>query len=160
MTDSENVTVHVNDEVFSPVKRRRFFSTLCDRDVITRNGGFLFKSSVNETDFFLGIFPAFVEGARTYHYDIHLPFEDDYTFTGFINTDASIGLLVSPSKNTDVTSGTFKERVTWCYRMTAGVFVENGFSHEFLLDAATGQLLEELALFSETPRTVGRLADM
>jgi hypothetical protein len=167
----DEMTVHINSTVTSTDELHRLFTALSDAAVITRNGGVLFKSSLTGTDFYLGVVPAFAGGARSYHH-IRLAWEDELTFTGFIHTDASMGLLVTPPReeappprethrHTPHGRETHRQRyVTRLgerYRDTARVFIRYGFPPDFPLDWGTRRTLEEARLSSPAPRTLEQL---
>ncbi len=149
--------IHLNNEVLSHKKVKKIFRSIQDKKVLKAKGGFLFKSSINETEFHLGILPVLIEGERTHHYDIKLDYIDPYVFSGFFNADGTFGAVFTPPDKKELITEKYKEELKICYIATAQVLISNGVSAEMELDWITKTILEEAALFPEIPAVLGDL---
>jgi len=151
-----NVTVkysmYLNRELLNSKEVKKIFKSIQNKKVLKSKGGFLFKSSIKEGEFHLGILPMIIEGERSRHYDIKLGFEDHFVFSGFFNVDGTIGFLfIPPALKEDLTES-FKEHIKRNYKNTAGILLDHGLSKEMKLDWITQQMLTELGNFDTIPQ--------
>ena len=150
----------LNEKEKSAKDLKTVITTLSDHDMLIIKSGYLFNSSISDNCLCLGLLPYFIDGQRTYHYDIDLSVKGKCILFGFINPNETISLLFKPRK--DTYNGTFLPGIADIfsdnYIRFARFLVENGFSGSFELDFSTKNLLEETKLFEDTPSTVKELA--
>jgi hypothetical protein len=146
------MTIHLNNKKVSRREIRKIFTSIQDNKVLKSKGGFLFKSSVNRDEFHLGIIPVIIDGQRTHHYDIKLNYEDIYIFSGFFNSDGTLGILFTPpGKKENITIG-FKTELKSAYSKTLSLLVDNGISDKMELDWISRKMIEEIGIFDPIPR--------
>lgn len=148
----QKYSIYINNEKKTHRETGKILKSVQDIKILKFRGGFLFKSSINEHEFHLGIVPVMIEGERTHHYDIKLDYEDDYIFSGFFNVDGTLGMLFTPpGKKEDITDD-FKAGLKKAYAETVNVLVESGLSKEIKLDWISIKMLEEAGLFQPVPQ--------
>jgi hypothetical protein len=126
---------------------------------ITANGGFLIKSAVSKQQLYIGIIPVLKDGERGRHYDITLGCDDDTTFTGAVNTDLTLTLLLSaPPKEKEALTPALRKRIKEAYIDTASAYLACGFPPDTELDWISRKMLEELGLFTVPPTDLDRLS--
>ncbi|MCK5199236.1 MAG: hypothetical protein KAR21_12835, partial [Spirochaetales bacterium] len=59
-------------------------------------GGFLLKVTVLADQIYIGIIPNFINGERTFHYDIEIGVENEFTLIGAVNHQQIFTLLFKP----------------------------------------------------------------
>lgn len=133
---------------------------LSDRDILIQKSGYIFNASICGNCLCLGVLPYFIEGERTHHFDINLPVRGKCMFYGFINSNQTLSILFKP--NSETYNNGFLPGIADIFRDNyirfARFLVHNGFPEDFEFDIATINILEEIKLFTKTPRTVKELA--
>ncbi len=148
----------VNGTSYSLEEVRLKIIRLFQDDVVIANGGFLFKSSISERLLHLGIIPVLKNGERGRHYDIVLACEDDTAFTGAVNTDLSITLmLTTPPKNKEAVTPALRTRIKQAYIDTAEAYLACGFPTNTKFDWISRKMLEELEVFTTVPDDLSSL---
>ncbi|NQT59460.1 MAG: hypothetical protein HQ557_10820 [Bacteroidetes bacterium] len=117
---------------------------------LTVTGGILLKAGLSDNTFFLGILPNYNAGERGYHYDIHLPVENEFTLIGGITAQRELTILF---KCTDVND---EKRVEYrrAYRVLARVINQCSGNDAVTLDWITVKLIEEQQVFSKIPENL------
>ncbi len=156
-------SIHLNNKVLRTNEVKKIFKSVQNMKILKKKGGYLFKSSLNKTDFHIGIIPVLIEGERSHHYDIKLDYEDEYEFTGFFNTDGTIGILFSLPKQLNMTENIsvkidFLEKIKIIYTETADLLIKNGLSERMKLDWISRKIIDEADLFEPIPEFLGNLA--
>jgi hypothetical protein len=156
--------VHVADVIFngkavSQDKLRTIVASLSDRNVLTEKGGFIFKSRLDDATLRLGVLPWFVDGARTYHYNIDIG-ESKFNLVGLINANYSITILFKPDREDHAKGLDDDDREMYLrqYAGLAGLLVSAGFPPDFPLDPLSGDALRDTGICRPAPRTLGELA--
>jgi len=152
--------VILNKQKKKPGELKSIIAALSDRDMLVEKSGYLFNSSINGNCLCLGILPYFIDGERTYHYDIELPEIGKCILLGFINSNEALTLLFKPEKNTYTDSFLpgMAELFRDNYVRLARFLIENGFPADFQLDLVTKCLFDETKMFKDIPATVKELA--
>ena len=165
--EGEALMIHVEDVIFNGKavvpreKLKTIVSALSNRDVITEKGGFIFKSRLDDETLNLGILPWFVDGARTYHYNIDIG-ESKFNLIGFINPNYTVTILFKLDRE-DLQKGLSKgdqENFLRQYAGLAGLLVKYGFPRDFPLDQISGDVLEIAGICSSRIKTLGELAQL
>jgi hypothetical protein len=151
---SSRIRIFLNNKLTDPEEINRIFQSIQVKKILEEKGGFLFKSSINDSEFHISIIPVIMDGQRTHHYDIRLDYEDEYILSGFFNIDGSLGMLFTPPGRKDRIEQNFKNRLKNCYRETAIVLLENGFPPDIKLDWVSQKILGEIGIFQTIPRTL------
>jgi len=150
----------LNDEEKSSKDIKAIISSLSDYKILILKSGFIFNASILENSLYMGILPYFIEGERTYHYDIHLPLEGKSLLYGFINSNKTLDLLFKP--NSETYNGYFLPGIADIFRdnyiRLARFLIKNGFGRHVAFDVGTQNLFEETKLFANIPKTVEALA--
>lgn len=117
---------------------------------IIATGGILFKAGVSGSTFCLGILPNYHEGERGYHYNIHLPVENEFTLIGGITAQRELTILFIC---TDVDD---EKRVEYrrAYRVLARIIDQCAGYNTVTLDWATVDHIEEQQLFNKIPKNL------
>jgi len=132
----------------------KVFKSIQNKKILQSKGGYLFKSSINKSEFHMGIIPVIIEGERTHHYDIKLDYEDDYIFSGFFNGNGTLGILFTPPGKKDEISSEFKENLKSVYLETLGVLTQNGISEKMELDWISQKMIGEIDIFHPVPQNI------
>lgn len=152
--------VLLNKAKKSPRELKSIIPALSNRDILIEKSGYLFNSSISGNCLCIGILPYFIEGQRTYHYDIELPEQGKCVLRGFINSNATVALLFEP--DSDTYDGAFLPGVADIFRdnyvRLARFLLENGFSEDFEFDFGTKSIFEETKMFADIPATMKKLA--
>lgn len=146
-----NYKIYLNNELQSPKSINKIFKSIQNRKILKTRAGFLFKSSINDQNFHIGIRPVIMEGERSHHYDIRLDFENEYVFSGFFNVDGTIGILFTPPGKKEEISSEFKKNLKIVYKNTALILIENGFSENMKLDWISQKIADEIGIFDTSP---------
>jgi len=149
--------VTLNGETGSRKIAAGFIHALNDKDILTEKAGFLFKTTVCNNRLMLGVTPYFLNGERTYHYDVSLPVENEFTLIGDINAEGVFTILFRP-ESCDIPAEK-KEIYSDSYVLFARFLLENGYAGKGLLDEVTTNALEETGLFESVPETLIELSD-
>jgi hypothetical protein len=158
--------IHVEDVIFNgrAVAQdtvKSIVTALSDRNNLTEKGGFIFKSRLDDKTLSLGVLPWFVDGARTYHYNIDIG-ESKFNLVGFINANGTITILFKLNRE-DIPKGLSegdKERFLRQYAGLAGLLVQYGFPLDFPLDEISEDVLKKAGLCSTRIKTLGELAQL
>lgn len=128
---------------------------------VTESGGYLFKCRMDREAFHLGIVPNFLNGQRTYHYDIDIGLSE-FNLIGAINANGSLTVVFKPdqAKVGQPFSEADVEAYRRQYRSLARFLVECGLPPSFPLDAITSEVLQEAGLCERTVTTIGQLAGL
>lgn len=129
-------------------------------NILTDKGGFLFRSSMNENNFHIGIIPNFTNGERVHHYDIVLDYEDKYRLTGMFNVDNSLNILFTPPDDKNLITDGFKIKLKNCYKITSAIFIFSGIKSDKPLDWITKKILNEINMFTTVPNTLREIVEL
>ncbi len=152
--------VILNNEEKNPEDLNCLISTLSNRDILIREKGYIFKSSIMGNCLRFGFLPFFVNGRAASHYEINFSADGQCALFGFIDSNGTLALLFKPNRNTygagflPGMADIFRDN----YIRLARFLIENGFSWDFILDFATEFILEKSKLFVKAPVTVKELA--
>jgi len=146
-----NYDIYLNNELQTPKAIAKIFKSIQNTKVLKARAGFLFKSSINDCEFHIGLRPVLIEGERSHHYDIVLDFEDEYIFSGFFNVDGTLGILFTPPGKKEEISTEYKDKLRNTYKATAAVLIKNGFSKKMKLDWISQKIMEEIGIFDPIP---------
>ncbi|MBI9100562.1 MAG: hypothetical protein JEY91_18940 [Spirochaetaceae bacterium] len=149
--------IHLNRKILNQKEVKKIFKSVQNKKILKEKGGYLFNSSLKDSDFYIGIRPVIVEGERTHHYEIELDYEDAYKLTGFFNVDGTLGMLFKPPASKHSITDEFKNQLKSSYEQTAEILVQNGFSEQVRFDWITQKMLGEIGLFEPVPQTLGNL---
>lgn len=152
--NNSKLKLYINRDKASPKEMKNVFTSIQNPKVLAEKGGFLFRSSINEKEFHIGIIPNFNYGERGHHYDIELKYTDEFRLTGFFNTDGSLNILFTPPDNKEDITSEYKTKIKSAYRRTAELFITYGFNPDISLDWITQKILEELKTFSPIPKVL------
>lgn len=141
----------INNDETKPKDVKKIFKSIRDKKILKLKGGYLFKSTINESQFHLGILPVMIEGERTHHYDIKLDYENEYIFSGFFNLDGTLGILFTPPGKKEDISDNFKSKLKETYIATAETLISHGFPEETKLDWISQKALEEIGIYDPIP---------
>jgi hypothetical protein len=119
--------------------------------VVTRAGGLLFKAGSEPGALQLLVRPWFVDGQRTYHYDMILPDAADPTLAGDLTSSGRLALLFGP----DVEDLAALRGL--CVALAAAL-LDAGLEPTLPLEAVSRQALHEVGLVDQPPATLGELA--
>jgi hypothetical protein len=133
-----------------------FIHALNTPAILTEKAGFLFKATVCGDLLVLGVTPYFIEGQRTWHYDMVMPAENEFTLLGAINADGHFTILFTPISDELTTF----EQIAYGdnYIQFAQFLLASGLESEGPLDAITIQLLTEANVFHTPPTSLAELA--
>jgi hypothetical protein len=127
--------------------------------IIAEKGGYLFKSRVDGQTFHFGIQPNFLNGQRTYHYDIDIG-PSVYNLIGSINANGTLtaAFKLDRAKIGHPLPETDKREYRRQYAELARFLVECGWPASFPLDAVSTEVLRQAELANETADHLGLLA--
>jgi hypothetical protein len=117
---------------------------------ITATGGILFKAGISDSTFYLGILPNYHEGERSYHYDIHLPVENEFTLIGGITGKRELTILFICTDIDDEKKVEYRR----AYRFLARIIDQCAGYNTVTLDWVTVDHIEEQQLFSKIPENI------
>ena len=150
----------LNNTEKSPKELKSIIFSLSDHKILILKSGFIFNASILDDSLYISILPYFIEGERTYHYDIHLPLQGKCLLYGFVNANKTLDLLFKPASETY--NGCFLPGIAdiFCdnYIRLTRFLIEDGFRRHFKSDLGTQNLFEETKLFANIPKTVEALA--
>ena len=146
--------LYLNNKITTQKEIHKVFKSIQNKKILLSKGGYLYKSSINESEFHMGIIPMIIEGERTHHYDIKLDFEDDYILSGFFNGNGTFGILFTPPGKKEEISSDFKENLKSVSIETLGILVQSGISKTMELDWISKKMLEEIGIFNRIPQTI------
>jgi hypothetical protein len=138
--------VRVNKQKAGKKLIKNLISAFNDSSVLTEKGGFLFKVTLTKNLLHIGVIPNFINNQRTYHYDIEIGVENEFTIIGGISNQGVFNLLFKPKSSP--LSPEKKEEYCRVYTVFARFLVENGLNGTGKLDWITNNLLEESRIFS------------
>ncbi len=150
--------VTLNGKTGKPSIARSFIEALNDERIIREKGGFLFKALAAGNRLVLGVTPCFIDGGRIYHYESHLPGEDEFTLIGSVTPDGTFDILFKPL-SIELSPGDVRKYAD-TYVMFARFLLENGYSGQGMLDTVTVSMLREAELFHPVPEDLAGLASI
>ncbi|MEA2012344.1 MAG: hypothetical protein U9O87_04560 [Verrucomicrobiota bacterium] len=156
-----NKKIILNGEIKSSEETRSIISALSTREILIRNGGFIFNFSLKDTTLSFTVLPFFINRQRTHHYDIHLSEAGKCILYGFVNSNKTVTILFK-STSTSYVNGFLPgmaELFRKNYVILAIFMIKNGFQKTYPLDIVTKNLLEESKLFKNIPSTIQQLAE-
>ena len=127
--------------------------------IVTEKGGYLFKSRADRQSFHFGILPSFLNGQRTYHYDIDIG-PGEFNLIGSINANGSLTAVFKldhakighPLPEADI------EEFRRQYAQLARFLIECGLPSSFPLDSISTEVLREAQLREKAASNLGQLA--
>ncbi len=155
-------TILFNHSTISAHELKKIIVSLADPAVLAEKGGFLFKAHIRAHEIALGVIPSFFEGARNYHYDIHISSKTDIVLSGFINANTNITLLAEyppPLKN-DLQDITIKVKTLHLFAQFSLFLTEWGMPPDTPLDTITQGIVRDFAQGSPSIETVHQLAEI
>lgn len=118
------------------------------KKTVANAGGILYKAHMTEKSIAIGIVPYFWYGERKYHYDIHLPEENEYTLFGTLTTEGVLSVYFKMNDITNEKRGEIKKR----YSRFATLLTRTQTNLPLELDPLTLQLLYTQKIYPETAK--------
>ncbi len=134
---------------------RRELSSALDRERLQRSGGLLFQAVLVPPALHFGMLPAFIEGERGYHYDIHLKMKDNCTLIGTISSSRVLTLLYKIPQPDDEQ----RRRLHATYQVVARLLLDAAVE-PITPDEITLGILGEYAIYSSVPDDINGMAQM
>lgn len=150
----------LNGTPATDTQRSELTHALSTPAIITEKGGYLFKSRLDSNTFHFGVLPNFLNGERTYHYNIDLG-EDPHTLIGSINVNGTLTILFKLPPHTPASALSENDRDAYRaqYSALAQFLLQHGLPETVLLDPPTRQALAETGLYATVPEVVGGLVE-
>lgn len=158
--DLKKYKIYLNREHTTPKEMKRVLKSIQNNRILKEKGGFLFQSSLNDSELHIGIVPFFIDGERTRHYDIELDYADKFQLSGFFNADGTIGMLFKPPENKQDMDSEYKCKIKKCYINTVALLSSCGLSLSMEFDWITKKIMEESKFSDTPPQTVGELVNL
>lgn len=152
-------TIKLNGEVASSQDLTLLAKALSTPTIVREKGGYLFKSRMDPQAFHFGILPNFLNGQRTYHYDIDIG-PSEFNLIGSINASGSLTAVFKPARTKsghvllEANSGEYRRQ----YGELARFLIECGLPSSFPLDSISTDVLRETQLCGECAITIDLLA--
>ncbi len=150
--------VTLNGKTGKPKIAKPFIRALNTPAILIEKAGFLFKATVDGDHLILGVTPYFIEGARTWHYDLVMPVENEFTLIGSVNADGHFSIFFKPTS--DELTPAQKTNYADNYIRFARFLHASGLRSEGPLDEITIQLLTEANLFAPIPESILALSHL
>ena len=147
-------TLVLNGQPLSWARACEAMSPLGRRENLVAAGGMLLKAALVGDALHLRIQPNFIEGQRTYHYDMPMPPGAGPALRGDLNANGSVALLFESGA---LSAG--KSILSRTCRALAAALLAAGLSRSAPLTAVSGQGLLEAGAVAHPPATLGELAD-
>jgi hypothetical protein len=146
--------VTLNGKSGDPSVAADWIRALNDARIVQEKAGYLFKASVCGDQLMLAVEPCLINGARSYHYAMHLQQEDAFTLIGDVNAQGIFTILFKPESRAAVSqhAAEYLER----FRAWAAFLRDAGYTGAGLLDEVTQSILHDLGL-SPAPKTLAGL---
>ena len=128
-------------------------------NIVTEKGGYLFKSRMDGQAFHFGILPNFLNGQRTYHYDIDIG-PSEFNLIGSINANGSLTAVfkLDRAKVGHPLPEAVREEYRRQYAVLAWFLIDCGLSPSFPLDSISIGVLDEAGIVKHSPvKTIGPL---
>lgn len=149
--------IYLDNKSISNREFKKILDSIQDQNILKLRGGFLFQSCLKDSDLYIGIIPAFMEGERGHHYDIKLDFSDEYKFSGNFNADGTLGMVFFPPTAKEDLSKDYLSKIRESLIRTVSIFIDHGLSRDMKLDWMTQKVIEEVGLFHTIPVVTGEL---
>ncbi len=121
-------------------------------EAIVAAGGLLLKAAIHADALLLHIQPNYVNGQRTYHYNMKLP-ADSVPMSGSINPSGSMSLIFGPEALDHPPLPLRHACIS-----VARALVEGGLDERYALEPISQMALREVEAFEAPPTTIGELA--
>ncbi len=153
--------VMLNGEAVSAKDLAFLAKAMSTPDIVKEKGGYLFKSRVDGQTFHFGIMPNFLNGQRTYHYDIDIG-PSEFNLIGSINANGSLTAVfkLDRAKIGHPIPVADREEYRRQYAQLARFLIECGLPSSFPLDYITTEVLREAQLCEEPAINLGQLAGL
>ena len=148
--------IYINNKKANLNTIKAMIEAISNKTILTEKGGFLLKVTVLADQIYIGIIPNFINGERTYHYDIEIGVENEFTLIGAINNQQIFTLLFKPIN--PILSGKAKELYYTAYKEFADFLFTNGYKNIGELDWITQKILTESEVCSNNIKTLKELA--
>jgi len=125
---------------------------LSDSSILVEKGGFLIKATLTDTVTWIDIVPCVINGNRTYHYDMQLEVETEFTLVGSVNANGIITLFFNP-KQAPLSDHAVME-YGLAYTRLSQLLKDAGYTGEGILDWSTQKLLEESGIRKPPPTSI------
>lgn len=158
--DCSKYKISFNGNLIDNKGFRKVLKSIQNSKILTDKGGFLFRSSITEKNYYIGLIPNFINGERSHHYDIVLDCEDRYRLTGFFNADKTLNILFTPPEDKKLITELFKRELKDSYKKTAAIFMFYGIAGEIELDWITKKILTELNMCSSVPDNLSGILNL
>lgn len=149
--------IYLDNRRISNREFMKILGSIQDKNILKLRGGFLFQSCLKESDLYIGIIPAFMEGERGHHYDIKLDYSDEFKFSGNFNADGTLGMVFFPPVAKEELSKEYLSKIKQALIKTISIFIDHGLSRDMKLDWMTQKIIEEVELFDKIPEITGEL---
>jgi hypothetical protein len=152
-------TVMLNGTSASDEDLRRLAEALSTPAILTEKGGYLYKSRAEEGIFHFGVLPHFLNGQRTYHYDIEIG-SSRYNLVGSVNANCTLTALfrLDRAELEQPLADAEREAYRGQYAALARFLLRCGLPGTFPLDDISEGVLTEMGLTGEETLTLDRLA--
>ncbi len=151
--------VVLNGDAVSAKELSLLAEALSTPGIVTEKGGYLFKSRMDGQRFHLGILPNFLNGLRTYHYDIDIG-PSAFNLIGSIKANGTLTVVFKPdrAKLGHPLPDADREEYRRQYAELARFLIECGLPPSFPLDSISTDVLREAQLSEESAIDLGLLA--
>jgi hypothetical protein len=147
-------TIHLNGDALPRRKACKRMRGLLNRPAIAAAGGVLVKAALCGQQLHLHLQPNFIDGQRTYHFDMPLPEVSGPAIRGDIRAGGSLAMLFGPEAfQADPAA------MAEACRVLAAVLVEGGLDGRWRLEPICRQALEEIEAYRTAPTTIGEMAE-
>ena len=147
--------IYINNKKADCNTIKAMIEAISNKTILTEKGGFLLKVTVLTDYIYIGIIPNFINGERTYHYDIEIGIENEFTLIGAINHQQIFTLLFKPIN--PILTSKAKEQYYTVYREFADFLFTNGYNNTGELDWITQKILTESEVCSNSVKTLKEL---
>ncbi len=161
MEELEIKKINLNFKDISMKEFKKIVKSISNPKILTEKGGYLLQAIIENEILYLALQPSYINGQRTYHYDMVLPVESKISYSGGINIDETFSFMLIIDREIFLKGigETIKQKLRANYVKVAKLLIINGFPDSFALDWGTKNIIEELSLFSKEIITLADLAN-
>ena len=141
-------------------RRRVAYGILCrelasalEQAQLQRNGGLLFQALLEPPGFHFGMLPAYIEGERGYHYDIHLKVRDACTLIGTVSPARELTLLFKVPEPDDAQ----RRKLHATYQAVARLLLDAA-AEPVIPDEITLGVVRDYAIYASVPDDMSGMA--
>lgn len=150
--------IYINSKKANRNKIKALIEAISNKTILTEKGGFLLKVTVLADQIYIGIIPNYINGERTFHYDIEIGVENEFTLIGAVNHQQVFTLLFKPVN--PILPDKAKEQYYTAYKKFADFLFSNGYNNIGELDWITQKILTESNVSNNSIKTLKELATL